>query len=88
MVNTVLTRRVRANKRPIVATWYHGKQAVKTRFFVRISTAFPRMLQLLMENGYQGDVVEFASTEFGYQIGTVKLTANGAVNIQWTIEEH
>jgi hypothetical protein len=40
-----------------------------------------------MLDGEPGDLVEFASNDFGYQIGFVRLMVGGRMEIQWTIGE-
>jgi hypothetical protein len=77
-----------SKRRPIVATFIRrNKSVTKTRYYSRITTGFPRAVQLLMIDGEPGDLVEFASNEFGYQIGFVRLKVGGNMDIQWTIGE-
>jgi len=64
-----------------------GKQIVKSevlkaRRFVRLDTAVPRMIQLLMLNGEPGDVVEIASYEFGFSALTITAHVGGGFTIQ------
>ena len=71
---------------PIVATFYRKNKELSSRRFSRIGTAFPRAVQVLMLDGQPGDVVEFSSREWGFQIGTVKIHAGGRMSITWSIE--
>lgn len=87
MANSARSRSARHSNRPLVATLYfHGEQP-KMRYYSRISTAFPRAVQLLMSEGKPGDTVEIASNNFGYQIGTARLSVGGSINVKWTIKE-
>lgn len=74
------------SKRPILATILRKHIAQSVRHYSRISTAFPKAVQLLIESGEPGDVVEFASSDFGYQIGTVKIHAGGKIDVRWLIK--
>lgn len=71
-------------KRPILATLYRKHQPVWVRRYSRITTALPRAVQLALLEGQPGDVVEFAHSDFGFQIATVKLSVNGHIRIEVT----
>jgi len=73
--------------RPILATIFHMGKDIHKRHYARVDTAFPRAVQILMQDGEPGDVVEFAHSEYGFQIGTVKIHVGGKINVKWTILE-
>jgi len=73
--------------RPILATIFRKNIAHAVRHYARVDTAFPRAVQILMQHGEPGDVVEFAHSEHGFQIGTVKIHVGGKINVKWTILE-
>jgi len=57
-------------------------QVLSTRRFVRLDTAIPRAVQLLILQGQPGDVIELAHHEHGFQIATIKIHSGGKFNIQ------
>lgn len=60
---------------------------LKPRRYTLLSTAIPRAVQLLMLSGQPGDVVELASHDFGFQVMSVKLHANGNLTITNLVKE-
>jgi hypothetical protein len=50
-----------------------------TRHYKSVANAFSRMYDFMVRNGYVGDVIEIYSTNFGYQIGTIKMTLKGRI---------
>ena len=73
-------------KRTILATLYRKNKPEARRQYARISTAFPRAVQLLMLEGEPGDVIEFAHADFGFQIGTVKIHVGGKITVNWVLK--
>lgn len=69
--------------RPIVATIYRDGKVHSMRHYARITTALPRGVAILLEHGQPRDVIEYASAEHGYQIGTVKVHAGGKIDIKF-----
>lgn len=68
--------------RPYQATHLRNHTPIsRPRHFGRIDTAVPRMIQLLIQNGHPGDVVEIAHSEWGFQIATVKIHVGGKLTI-------
>lgn len=65
-------------QRAICATLYRGrkKEKVWTRHYSYMDTAMPRAVQLTLQTGQEGDVVEFASQELGFQIGVLHVGKN------------
>ena len=55
------------------------------RRYVRLNTALPRCVNLLLDVGQPGDVAEISHAEHGFQIATVKIHAGGKIDIKWTI---
>lgn len=73
-------------QRKIVATLYRGKQQqiVWVRYYNWMDTAMPRAVQLALCYGSPGDTVEFASTELGFQIGTLKILPKNRVELEYS----
>jgi hypothetical protein len=76
---TFHTRDPRGNSMP--------NQLLPARRFARLTTAVPRIVQLLLDFGQPGDVAEVAHAEFGFQIATIKVHVGGRIDIKWTIKE-
>lgn len=55
------------------------RKRVMTRHYKSVANAFSRMYDFMIRNGYVGDVIEIYSTNFGYQIGTIKMTLKGRI---------
>lgn len=72
--------------RAISATLYRGKKKEKvwTRYYSWMDTAMPRAVQLAIQTGSEGDVVEFASTELGFQIGVLHVRAHNRVELEYS----
>lgn len=72
--------------RAISATLYRGKKKEKvwTRYYNWMDTAMPRALQLTLQTGQEGDVVEFASTERGFQIGVLHVRPRNRVELEYS----
>lgn len=73
-------------QRSISATLYRGKkkERVWTRFYSYMDTAMPRAVQLAIQTGGDGDVVEFASTELGFQIGVLHVRSRNRVELEYS----
>lgn len=72
--------------RRIIATMYRGKKQEKiwVRYYNWMDTAMPRAVQLALCYGEPGDVVEFASVELGFQIGTLKVLPKQQVELKYS----
>ena len=70
-------------KRRVIATLLRGtgpgreREVVWARRFAYMDTAMPRILQLAIREGEAGDIVEFGSDEFGFQLGVLHLRQGG-----------
>jgi hypothetical protein len=75
-----------ATPRSITATLYRGrsKEKVWTRYYNWMDTAMPRAVALAIQTGTDGDVVEFASTELGFQIGVLHVRSNNRVELEYS----
>lgn len=73
-------------RRRICATLYRGKKQEKiwVRYYQWMDTAMPRALQLALCYGAPGDVVEFHSTEIGFQIGTINVLPKNKVELNYS----
>jgi len=73
-------------QRRICATLYRGKKQDKiwVRYYNWMDTAMPRAMQLALCYGQPGDVVEFHSTELGFQIGTMKVLPKNHVEMDYS----
>lgn len=62
-------------RRRVVATMRRGqsKDVILVRHFAYFDTAMPRLVQLAMSYGNEGDFVEFFSHELGFQIGILRI---------------
>lgn len=74
------------SQRRIVATLLRGKkqEVVWVRYYNWMDTAMPRALQLALCYGSPGDVVEFASTELGFQIGILRIQPKQRVELEYS----
>jgi hypothetical protein len=72
--------------RAISATLYRGKKKEKiwTRYYSWMDTAMPRAVQLALQTGEVGDVVEFASTDIGFQIGVLHVRPKNRVELEYS----
>jgi len=73
-------------QRAISATLYRGKKKEKvwTRYYNWMDTAMPRAVQLAIQTGNDGDVVEFASQELGFQIGVLYVLSKNRVELEYS----
>lgn len=73
-------------QRRIIATLLRGKKQEKVwvRYYNWMDTAMPRAVQLALCYGNPGDVVEFASTELGFQIGTLTILPKQRVELVYS----
>jgi len=74
------------SSRPILATVFRKKIPHAVRRYARIDTAYPRALQILIQQGEPGDVVEFSHSEWGFQIGWIKIHVGGKISGEWVKE--
>lgn len=72
------------NRRKVIATMLRGRQQEVqwVRHFAYFDTAMPRAVQLALTYGVEGDVVEFASNEHGFQLGTLHVLAGGRYEVK------
>ena len=70
--------------RRVIATMTRGKskKVIMVRRYAYFDTAMPRMLQLAISYCNEGDFIEFASIEFGYQLGVLHVRKNGRFEIE------
>lgn len=70
--------------RKIIATLFRGKKKEKvwTRYYSWMDTAMPRAVQLALQTGVEGDVIEFASVDLGFQIGILRLMPNNRTELE------
>jgi mannose/fructose/N-acetylgalactosamine-specific phosphotransferase system component IID len=71
-------------RRRVVATMTRGqsKEVIMVRHFGYFDTAMPRMLQLAISYCNEGDFIEFASVEFGYQLGVLHVRKKGRFDVE------
>jgi len=71
-------------RRRVVATMYRGKskEVILVRHFAYFDTAMPRVVQLAISYGNEGDFVEFHSQEFGFQIGVLQIKKGNRFDIE------
>lgn len=50
------------------------------RHYATVENAFSRMYDFMIRNGYVGDVIEICSSNFGYQVGTIKMNVKGKIS--------
>jgi len=72
------------NPRRIVATMTRGKSKdiIMVRRYSYLDTAMPRMMQLAMTYCNEGDFIEFASDEHGFQLGTMHIRKGGVFDVK------
>lgn len=65
--------------RRVVATMTRGrsKEVIMVRRYSYFDTAMPRMLQLAISYCNEGDFIEFASIEHGFQLGILHILKDG-----------
>lgn len=71
-------------RRRVVATMYRGqsKEVILVRHFAYFDTAMPRLMQLAINYGNEGDFVEFHSNELGFQIGVLHIRKNNRFDME------
>lgn len=71
-------------RRRVVATMMRGKskEVILKRHFAYFDTAMPRLMQLAINYGNEGDFVEFYSHELGFQIGILRILKNNRFEIE------
>lgn len=71
-------------RRRVVATMYRGKskEVILVRHFAYFDTAMPRVVQLAINYGNEGDFVEFHSHELGFSIGTLRIKKGNRFDIE------
>lgn len=72
------------SRRRVIATMYRGKskEVTMVRRYSYFDTALPRMLQLSISCCNEGDFIEFASMDFGNQLGTLHILPRGRFEIR------
>ena len=73
-----------SNRRRVAATLYRGKtkEVIMVRRFAYFDTAMPRMMQLAINYGNEGDFVEFFSDELGFQIGVLRINKSNQFEME------
>lgn len=76
--------KVKNTARRVIATMYRGrsKEVIMVRRYAYFDTAMPRMLQLAISYCNEGDFIEIASIEFGYQLGVLHIRKNGRFEME------
>lgn len=71
-------------RRRVVATMTRGKskEVIMVRYYNYFDTAMPRMLQMAISYCNEGDFVEFASVEFGHQLGVLHIRRGGKFEME------
>lgn len=79
-----MTNEIKVPNRRVVATMMRGKskEVIMSRKYSYLDTAMPRMLQLAMTYCNEGDIVEFASIELGFQLGVLRVGARGQFHME------
>lgn len=72
------------SRRRVIATMTRGKskEVIMVRHYNYFDTAMPRMLQLAISYCNEGDFIEFASTEFGHQLGVLHVRKGGRFEME------
>lgn len=72
--------------RKIMASLFRGKKKEKvwTRYYSWMDTAMPRAVQLALQTGEVGDVVEFSSIDLGFQIGVLHVCPKNKVELSYS----
>lgn len=60
----------------------HTRVPVWTRHYAYFDTAMPRAVQLALSQGVEGDIVEFTSSELGFQMGVLRVKAGGKFDVE------
>lgn len=62
-----------------------GKKTIKiwSRHYARLNTAIRKACEIMLEDGEVGDLIEIFYKQTGLQIGTVRMTARGKVEMQY-----
>lgn len=71
--------------RPYVMSFLRGKDNTPfkpMRHYARLNTAVPRAMAILLDEGQPGDVIELASTDFGFQVATITIHTGGVFKVQ------
>jgi len=70
-------------KRHIVATMYRGrsKEVIMVRRYSYFDTAMPRMLQMAISVCNEGDFVEFASDDYAFHLGDLRIEKGGRFQV-------
>jgi hypothetical protein len=66
----------------------NSTEVVWIRFYTKLSKALARGVELALLTGQPGDVLEISSSNFGYDIATVKLSVNAKHLSQMQIVLH
>lgn len=65
------------------------RQLVWTRCYSYMDTAMPRVVQLALQTGQTGDKVTFASTEHGFELGSMEILPGNRVELTYsTLVKH
>jgi len=71
-------------RRRVIATMHRAKSkdVIMTRHYGYFDTAMPRMLQLAINYCNEGDFIEFASIEHGFQLGVLHVRKGGRFEVE------
>lgn len=71
------------SKRRVIATMTRGtsKEVIMVRRYSWFDTVMPRMLQLAISYCNEGDFIEFASTDYGWQLGVLRVRKGGRFDV-------
>lgn len=65
----------------------HGRSSTRVvwvRRYARIETAVRRCTEFMVLDGEVGDTIEFVLRINGWQVGTIRMKANGTMQVDWT----
>lgn len=82
---SVVGRHLYSN-RPIVVTFSSstgGRRVIWIRYFARLETAIARAASVLVLRGAPGDSMEIASNDYGFQIATLVIKAQGHLTVNF-----
>lgn len=71
------------NSRKVIATlWRAGvAESERSRQYAYFDTAMPRAVQMVLGRSNAGDMVEFSSKEYGFQLGVLKVREGGKFDL-------
>jgi len=78
------TDKSNVSKRRVIATMTRGtsKEVIMVRRYSYFDTAMPRMLQLAISYCNEGDFIEFAGIDLGFQLGILHVRKGGRFDME------